>query len=143
MLFCAYLIAIIDKREVWEELGYFPDWNNLGLQLGLSPDLLAMISTDKSTIHERVDAVLENWLRNNVINKAIKPTWAQLVAAVKPIDYALSEKIKENHPSLLLGELCIILLIVYIMQDEILVWLPMYKPHNSYSGCTMSQSTWL
>ena len=98
MLFCVYHVAINDKQKVKAELGHFTAWNDLGLNLGLSPDVLGEIKEDETRVKKRVDAVLEHWLRNNVLDKAIKPTWAQLVAAVEPIDYALSENIKKNHP---------------------------------------------
>lgn len=72
MLFCAYRIAIKNLKEVKDALGYFSDWNNLGLNLDLHPKLLEVISKTPG-ISDRVHEVLSNWLSNNIMNKQIKP----------------------------------------------------------------------
>ena len=76
-------------------LGYFSDWNNLGLKLGLHPDLLQRISDDKPNVDGRLQEVLRKWLKN----EELRPSWNQLVIALKPIDCALSNQIKRDHPN--------------------------------------------
>ena len=99
LLFCSYWIAIEDLETVKDVLGYFADWNNLGLKLGLHPDLLERISKNNHDVDDRLDKVLRNWLNKKTMGKNKKTTWSILVAALEPINHALSEKIKEKHPN--------------------------------------------
>ena len=89
--------AIKNLQEVKAALGYFSDWNNLGLNLGLHPDLLERISKDKHEVDGRLEEVLRNWLQRKFMDSDKEPTWNQLVAAVEPIDYALSDNIKKKY----------------------------------------------
>ena len=99
LLFCAYLTAINDLRKVKKEVSSISNWRELGLNLDLSANLLDEIEQDESKVRGRMGAVLSNWLKQQGIDKAKKPTWHQLVAAVEPIDYALSLEIEQNHPN--------------------------------------------
>ena len=97
LLFCAYCIAIKHLKEVKDSLGYFSHWNSLGLNLGLHPDLLKRISKNAHDVNDRLEEVLRNWLQMECMDGDEEPTWSQLVAAVKPIDHALSISIKEKY----------------------------------------------
>ena len=99
LLFCAYCIAIKDLDAVKDALGYFADWNNLGLKLGLHPDLLQRISRNKHDVDDRLEEVLRNWLNKKTMEDEQKPTWDQLVVALRPINRALSDQIKMDHPN--------------------------------------------
>ena len=99
MLLCAYRTAINDKQAVLKELGHCSDWNNLGLNLGLSPTLLDTIEANDSKVQVRMSAVVSNWLKKQGIDKTKEPTWRQLVEAVEPINYALAQEIKKKHPN--------------------------------------------
>ena len=90
-------IAIENLKELKDALGYFSDWNNLGLNLGLHPDLLKRISEDKHNVDGRVEEVLRNWLQMKCTDSEKEPTWNQLVAAVRPIDPALSIHISKKY----------------------------------------------
>ena len=90
-------VAIKNLQEVKAALGYLSDWNNLGLNLGLHPDLLKRISKDRHEVDDRLEEVLRNWLQMNTMDSDKEPTWNQLVAAVKPIDCALSIKISKKY----------------------------------------------
>ena len=57
------------------------------------------IRDDEPRVRGRLHAVLSNWLNRQGTDKTKKPTWHQLVAAVQPINYALSLEIEENHPN--------------------------------------------
>ena len=96
LLFCAYWIAIEDLETVKDALGFFADWNNLGLKLDLHPNLLERISKNNHDVDDRLDKVLRNWLNKETMHKRT-PTWSALVAALEPINYALSEKIRKKH----------------------------------------------
>ena len=91
------ILAIKHLKEVKDSLGYFTDWNNLGLNLQLHPDLLKRISKNTHDIDDRLREVLRNWLQMKGMDSDEEPTWSQLVAAVKPIDHALSSEIKEKY----------------------------------------------
>ena len=78
---------------VKDALGYFSDWNNLGHNLGLHPLLLKRISEDKN----KVDHQLEEVLQMNCMDSKKEPTWNQLVAAVEPVDLALSINIERKY----------------------------------------------
>ena len=95
----AYHVAIEDLNQVEEELRYFSDWNQLGLKLGLHPDLLLMIGQDptKQSLAERVEEVLRKWLKRECMDSQKEPTWSQLVNALDPIDRALSIKSKKKY----------------------------------------------
>ena len=99
MLFRTYCIAIEDLKEVKAALGYFPEWKNLGLNLELHPNLLEVILEDKHNVNDRLEEVLRNWLSKNYKDKEKDPTWSQLASAVETINGALSEQIKQQHPS--------------------------------------------
>ena len=90
-------IAITNLKEVKDVLGYLSDWNNLGLNLGLHPDLLKRISEDKHNVDCRLEEFLRNWLQMKCMDSEKEPTWNQLVAAVRPIDPALSISIDEKY----------------------------------------------
>ena len=84
--------------EVKQELSHFARWSDLGLNLGLHPDLLEVIRP-KQTVPERVHDVLYEWLNMNyAIERHGPPTWAQLARAVEPINRALAIAIRERHP---------------------------------------------
>ena len=83
-------VAIVNLKEIKDALGYFSDWNSLGLNLGLHPRLLEVISVDRHSVQDRQDEVLRNWLSKNYIDRGKEPTWSQLVAAIEPINPALS-----------------------------------------------------
>ena len=84
--------------EVKQELGHFARWNDLGLNLGLHPDLLEIIGC-KQRVNERVHDVLYEWLSMNyAMERHGPPTWAQLAHAVEPINYSLAMYIKQRHP---------------------------------------------
>ena len=101
LLYCAYIkymyVAIKNLEEVKAALDYFSEWNNLGLKLGLHPDLLKRISKDKQEVDERLEAVLRNWLKMKCMDSRKQPTWNQLVAAVKQLDPALANEIEKKH----------------------------------------------
>ena len=90
-------VAIEDLRDVKDALEHFSDWNKLGHNLKLHPDLLEKISKDKHEVDDRLEKVLRNWLKMNSMESENEPTWSQLVAAVKPIDRALSKRIKKQY----------------------------------------------
>ena len=90
-------VAIKNLQEVKAALGYLSDWNNLGLNLGLHPDLLKRISKDKHEVDDRLEEVLRNWLQMKCMDSDKEPTWNQLVAAVKPINPALSINIAKQN----------------------------------------------
>ena len=90
-------VAIKNLQEVKAALGYLSDWNNLGLNLGLHPDLLERISKDKHEVDGRLEEVLRNWLQMKCMDSDKEPTWNQLVAAVKPINPALSINIRQTY----------------------------------------------
>ena len=96
-MFGSYLTALKDKPAVLKELGYFRDWNDLGMNLGLPPSLLETIEGDESKVKGRVNEVVSAWLKKQGETK--KPTWKQLAAAVEPVNYALAEEIRNNHPN--------------------------------------------
>ena len=93
-----YCTAIEDLKEVKGALGYFSEWEGLGLNLELHPNLLKVILKDKHNVNDCLEEVLCNWLRKNYMDKQKDPTWSQLASAVEPIDHALSEQIKQQHP---------------------------------------------
>ena len=97
VIFVHTCIAIENLKEVKDALGYFSDWNNLGHNLGLHPDLLRKISKDKHSIDDRLEEVLHSWLQMECMDIEEEPTWNQLVAAVKPINRALSINIEKKY----------------------------------------------
>ena len=90
-------IAIKNLKEVKDALGYFSDWNNLGHNLELHPDLLHRISKNKHDVDDRLEEVLRNWLQMKSMDSDKEPTWNQLAAAVKPIDCALSKNLEKKY----------------------------------------------
>ena len=90
-------VAIENLKKVKDALDYFSDWKNLGHNLKLHPDLLERISKNKHEVDDRLEEVLRKWLKRKSMDSDKEPTWSQLVAAVEPIDRALSDKIKEKY----------------------------------------------
>ena len=79
-------------------LGHFADVKELGLNLGLSPQLLEVIERDYRWTSEQLGAILLKWLeRNYDVEKYGLPFWSALVGAVEPNDHALALKIKRNY----------------------------------------------
>ena len=92
--------------DVKRELGPFPRWHELGLNLGLHPDSLDVIKHDYRQTDDRLEAVLLQWLKGNCdLDKDGLPSWRRLAEAVEPIDPALSLHIKERDPSSFQSEL--------------------------------------
>ena len=84
--------------DVKRELGHFAHSKELGLNLGLSPQLLEVIERDYRWTSEQLGAILLKWLeRNYDLEKYGLPSWSALVNAVEPIDRALALTIKTNH----------------------------------------------
>ena len=96
----AFHLATKHLVDVKGELFHFAQWNNLGLNLGLSPDHLDVIKNDYRQTDDRLEAVLLQWLKRNYdIDKYGLPSWRRLSDAMKPIDRALALTIEERHPS--------------------------------------------
>ena len=93
--FCIAIdILVVIKRE----LGSFPEWKELGLNLGLHPSALNVIEKNHRSVKEQLHQVLEDWLRmKDNIDEGDLPTWSRLAEAVEPIDRALSITIKKKH----------------------------------------------
>ena len=71
------------------------DWRELGLGLGIHYDTLEKIDEEQRGRVERCKReTLAAWLKGE--DSAKKQTWSTLVNAVKKIDAALSENIREN-----------------------------------------------
>ena len=86
--------------DVKRELCPFARWKVLGLNLGLSPEILEVIENDYRWTDDQLGAVLLQWLKRNYdLNKYKLPSWEQLAEAVKPIDSSLALAIKDRHPS--------------------------------------------
>ena len=82
-----------------DALGHFARWNELGLHLGLTYAQLEVIKSEKGSNNERLVAVLSEWLKQNYNTEEYGlPSWSQLAAALQPIDRALANTIKEQHP---------------------------------------------
>ena len=81
--------------DVKRELGHFARPIELGLNLGLSPQLLEVIERDYRWTSEQLRAVLFHWLERH--RDLDKYAWSALVDAVDPIDHALALTIKKNH----------------------------------------------
>ena len=95
----AFCVAIKNLVEVYNELGHFAKWNELGLQLGLTYSQLEVIQSDKGLNNERLTAVLSEWLRMNYDTEEYGlPSWSRLAAALEQIDRGLANTIKERHP---------------------------------------------
>ena len=99
VVLCILYVAIEDLDKVKDALEFFSDWNRLGLKLGLHPDLLKRISRNKQEVEDQLEEMLRNWLQMNCMDSEKEPTWSQLVAAVKPIDRALSIRIEKKYLS--------------------------------------------
>ena len=85
--------------NVKQELGHFAHWQNLGLNLGLHPDLLKEIECNNQRVSERVHDVLYEWLSMNyAVDRHGPPTWGQLAGAVEPINRSLANAIRRKHP---------------------------------------------
>ena len=98
MLFCALFLAAEDLAVVKRELGPFVQWNNLGLNLGLSPSRLEVIKVDHTGTDQRLEAVLLHWLRKNYkVDEYGSPSWNRLAEAVEPFDRALAIAIRKKH----------------------------------------------
>ena len=92
--------------DVKRELGPFPQWQELGLNLGLSPEHLEVINCDNRWVDDKLEAVLLEWLKHNYdADKYELPSWSRLAEAVKPIDHPLYSTIKERHQSSFQSEL--------------------------------------
>ena len=89
--------AIEHLRAVKEELGPFAEWYDLGLNLGLSANLLDVIKKDAGSTGDQVQAVLCDWLRQNYnVQQYGLPSWKMLVNAVQPINGALARNIRDR-----------------------------------------------
>ena len=98
VVFGAFYIAAEHLVDVKRELGHFAHAKELGLNLGLSPQLLEVIERDYRWTSEQLGAILLKWLeRDYDIKKYELPSWGALVNAVDPIDHALALTIKRNH----------------------------------------------
>ena len=96
----AFPLATKHLVDVKRELCPFARWKQLGLNLGFSPESLEVIEKDYRQTDDQLEAVLFQWLKRNYdLEKCGLPSWGQLAEAVKPIDYALSLRIKDRHPS--------------------------------------------
>ena len=84
--------------DVERELGNFPRWKSLGLNLGLLWSKLEVIERDYKFTDEQLQAVLTEWLKQNYdLEKYGLPSWSRLADAVEPIDHALAIAIKKRH----------------------------------------------
>ena len=84
--------------DVKRELGHFAHAKELGLNLGLPPQLLEVIERDYRWTSEQLGAVLLHWLeRDYDLQKYGLPSWSALVDGVELIDHALALTIKKNH----------------------------------------------
>ena len=82
--------------NVKQALGHFARWQDLGLNLGLHPDLLEVIGC-KKTVNEQVYDVLYEWLNMNyAVDRHGPPTWGQLADAVEPINRSLANSIRKK-----------------------------------------------
>ena len=96
--FCASCTAVENLMDIKRELGHYPHWQALGLNLGLSPDFLELIMEEHHLTTDRLMAVLLEWLKRNYdVEKYGLPSWSALVNAVQPINSALALTIKNHH----------------------------------------------
>ena len=97
-MFCSHILGIEHLVKVKQALGHFFKWKDLGLNLGLHPDLLEVIGC-KQTVNERVYDVLYEWLNMSyAVEQAGPPTWGQLADAVEPINRSLANTIRKRDP---------------------------------------------
>ena len=98
VVFGAFCTAAERLVDVKHELGDFADAKELGLNLGLSPQLLKVIERDYKWTNEQLGEILLKWLeRKYDVEKYGLPSWSALANAVDPIDHALALEIKKNH----------------------------------------------
>lgn len=93
------LLALEQLVNVKQALGHFALWQDLGLNLGLHPDLLKEIECNNLRVSGRVHDVLYEWLSMNyAVDHHGPPTWAQLANAVGPINRSLAKDIRRKDP---------------------------------------------
>ena len=98
VVLCLPYTATEDLLAVEQELGEFSKWEDLGLNLGLSADSLEIIEEDQRLTKGRVRAVLLKWLRKEYnVDKHGPPSWKALADSIRPVNRALSTKIKDKH----------------------------------------------
>ena len=81
-------------------------WKNIGLALGVHPDLLDEIEQDNSDLDDCLTKVLTLWLRRNYNTKKLgEPSWELLAKAVGHHlggnNSALAEEITKGHGGIL------------------------------------------
>ena len=89
-------VAIKDLQEVMDAVGIVSNWKSLGINLGVSLDLIDWTEEHKYSVKDRLVEVLRNWLQMKSVDNKEKPTWNQLVDALKPINRDVSEKISKK-----------------------------------------------
>ena len=96
-VFCSYSIATAHLGKIKKQLGPFAEWKNLGLYLGISPDLLEVIEK-KPSVNQQLHDVLYNWLIQNYnkVDEDDLPSWDRLADAVDVINPALASTIRKN-----------------------------------------------
>ena len=100
VVFDAFRIATEHLVDVKRELGQFAQWNNLGLNLGLSLEYLEVIDSESIRIDDKLTKVLSQWLKRNYnVEKYGMPTWRALVNGVYPINQRLASEIKNRRLS--------------------------------------------
>ena len=71
------------------------DWSDLGIELGLTNDIIVRIETDYSKQRDRLRNMLSQWIDTG------RASWAILVTALhSPLVYkeGLASEITRNHP---------------------------------------------
>ena len=85
-------------REVLQELKDFADWKKLGLNLGFNSGQLNVIEKDGEDNADCLSRVIQEWLkRMHNEGEYGRPTWSNLVKALKRINLTLAEEIQERH----------------------------------------------
>ena len=91
-------VEIEQLQDVLQELPDFTEWEKLGLNLGLRQGKLNVIEEDCRRNANRLSKVIQEWLRRNHNEKQYgRPTWSNLVKAIKPIENALALEIEKKH----------------------------------------------
>ena len=66
-------------------------WKTIGTLLGLPEHVLEKIKTDEDMVHDRLQKMLSEWLK-----QVESPTWKALADAVENIDKVRSQEIRKH-----------------------------------------------
>ena len=96
------LVDTDDHAEVLDSIeSLSSSWRLFSTKLGLKHSALERIESDYQGVMMRLSQALVEWLKLNYDHdRHGKPSWRRLAKAVKPLDYALFEKIANEHQSM-------------------------------------------